>query len=207
MNIDKIGLENLPNCYFRRIKITEMSNEINILGEVVVFDDEDEYWSQSSLITNYLLIKITFYKSEPTEEGKLDSLIIKNFDPNTSIRFNEKIPDPDPAGNYYVSCRLELDLERLKQDYNEHDFNFGDEIQQWYRGPMFVEHIWKDGEPNNVHYTFKKDGEDYLGTFHIKFPSASDTSFRIMQGSRHRQNTLLFWNLKNLIQFLQSFPT
>ena len=53
MNIDKIGLENLPNCHFRRIKVTEMPNELNILGEVVVFDDEDEYSALSKILVGW----------------------------------------------------------------------------------------------------------------------------------------------------------
>ena len=125
MNLDAIGLENLPNCHFRRIKITQANNRLFIAGEAIVFDDEEGYWSSSDLLNRYLLVRISIHDGEPTEDTIFDFVNLREIQKNTSIPFEFEIATVLPTANYYVSSRVELDVEKLKQDYNEHDFNLG----------------------------------------------------------------------------------
>ena len=173
-NERKIGFENLPNVYFKNIRIRNTNTdtqEITVSGHVRVFDGlEDKYWSDDEYLgSGQLRVRLVAFRKESRTSSVGVQVGDEHFvygplEGNKPIPFLIKVPK-DQTQSLYISANLEMDL----SSFENVDFNWTN--NKWYRGPSTEELIYSGNSRVLAMFRLLKGGflrsEPYYGPVHV----------------------------------------
>jgi hypothetical protein len=193
-NENKIGFENLPNVYFKRVRTRIPStpifnNSVVVSGLLTIFEGENaKYWSDDPYFYNFLRIRLRAFR-EVTEAASVvaaggtieevapEQLIYGPFEENRPISFRMDVPK-DKLNGLYISANLEMDIDSISGT----SFNWTE--NQWYRGPTTDERIFDGQNKVLTMYRFVNGDNVHFGPVHIHmaagfFPITMKGSFHI----------------------------
>ena len=210
--IEQIGLENLPNIYVNKIIIDVPAGygSFGIGFNYIFFDDEENpKWSNSELLTKYLLIKIIIRDGEgkpldfgatsvSSPFGGIPSAFKTEFN-ITPDQWSDKINSyhtfyrdnityREEEHEVFLEVRMELDMQKLRSDYN-YLLDFPNNVSNTYKGPSFIDKIFTvnmnivgrgDIIIPDKSFVYKVSGIEIP-------PFVHSHEGRFMQGSRHRE--------------------
>ena len=186
-NEKKIGFENLPNIYFKRLRtrVSSLSENVVVSGFFTIFDGKEEtYWDDDEYFRSFLRIRLKVFKRSNAagmdfQVGE-DRFIYGPFHGNRPIPFAVEVSKRSSFG-MYLSANLEMDLESIP----DVDFNWTED--QWYRGPTTEERIFDNDDKILSMFRYVSGDNAHFGPVHIPFGPRSLN--RVMKGSFHEDPT------------------
>tara|TARA_A100001391_G_scaffold200083_1_gene184055 strand:+ start:1602 stop:4262 length:2661 start_codon:yes stop_codon:yes gene_type:complete len=189
-NEHKIGFENLPNVYFKRLRtrISSLSQNVVVSGYFTIFEGkEQKYWDDDEYFRSYLRIRLRVFRSEnraaviPAIGGLVEQIgdehfIYGPFDGNKPIPFAIEVPK-DKTYGLYLSANLEMDLDNIP----DVDFNWTED--QWYRGPTTEERIFDNNDKLLSMFRYVNGDNAHFGPVHTHM--AAGMFPIVMKGSFH----------------------
>lgn len=215
MNIQTVGMENLPNVFIEEIFIYStgepFSNDFNqrIVARLVMYDHADTpSWKRDEMAE--MKVKIAFI-SDDTRESLNDG-VLSLYDYNSSaaqrargnkilvVGSQEFIRAGGVEGFDRFSKTVEIMMDK-PEDLNVYaacfvdDLNLGDDLLNKFYGPMTAERIYIGGEVNDEsgYFYYPNTNEEYGGPVH-------GHNGNWMEGSEHvsrRHENLRYVNEEN----------
>jgi|TARA_R110001583_G_scaffold10061_9_gene46963 hypothetical protein len=196
-NEHKIGFENLPNVYFKRIRTRIQpvlsNNDIIVSGLLTIFEGENaKYWDDDPYFQSLLRIRIRVFR-EVTEAAAVvaagglieevaeEQFIYGPFEGNRPISFRVDVPK-DKINGLYISANLEMDIDSISGA----SFDWTD--NQWYRGPTTEERIFDGQNKVLTMYRFVNGDNVHFGPVHSHVGQLTGRDI-FMAGSFHNDPT------------------
>ncbi len=196
-NEHKIGFENLPNVYFKRLRTRIPStpvfnNNIVVSGLLTIFEGENaKYWDDDPYFQNFLRIRIRAFRNVTEaaavvaaggliEEVAEEQLIYGPFQGNKPISFRVDVPKNKLSG-LYISANLEMDIDSIS------GASFDWTSNEWYRGPTTEERIFDGRNKVLTMYRFVNGDNVHFGPVHAHIGAGIGSI--TMAGSFHKDPT------------------